>query len=251
MSFIDGAWRLGFDSRVYNDGLGELRISGTGPGDETMVADQIIEMSEGPPTTVPAVGDMRYVRSAPGVVYRHDHFHFLDFERYELRLPDSDQTLVKDEKTGFCLANNAFPSNVCGLNQPELTSIQEGLPPGGSDLYSRNVEGQYITLDPVTVPAGDYLLVHRVNPTGALLEANPENDAASVRLQITWSSGGAPSVLVTNRCAASINCPALPPGPDPPPEPAPAPQPQPQQPAADPESGAAAPRPVPPTVALR
>jgi hypothetical protein len=249
LSLISGAWRLGFDSKVYNDGPGYLKINGTGPGDETMVADQMIQMSDGSTTTVPAVGDMRYVRSAPGAAYPHNHFHFLDFERYELRLPDSAQTVVKDEKTGFCLAD-AFTSNLCGRDHPELTSVQEGIAVNGWDQYSRYVEGQYITIDPVTVPAGDYLLVHRVNPTGAFAEANPGNDAASLRLQISWSSTGAPSVTVTNTCAASVDCPAPPPVLDPPPPPAGGPEQQQQdepaaqeQPAAD--SAAATPIPVP------
>jgi hypothetical protein len=250
MTLIDGAWRLGFDSKVFNDGPGFLRISGTGPGDETMVADQLIEMSDGTTTTVPAVGDLRYVRSPAGAAYPHNHFHFLDFERYELRLPDSGQTLVKDEKTGFCLAN-AFTSDLCGRNHPELTSLEEGLSAGSYDMYSRNVEGQYITLDPVTVPAGDYLLVHRVNPTAAFAEANAANDAASVRLQISWTANGTPSATVTNRCAASVTCAAPPPSADPPPSPETQPQPQQQpqqQPAGDPEQVTAAaplPEPVP------
>jgi hypothetical protein len=245
MSFISGAWRLGFDSKVFNDGPGYLKISGTGIGDGTMAADQILQMSDGTTTTVPAVGDLRYVVSPT-----HNHFHFLDFERYELRLPDSRQTLLKDEKTGFCLAS-AFTSDVCGANQPGLTSVQEGLAVGGSDLYSRYVEGQYITLDPVTVPAGDYLLVHRVNPTGAFAEANPANDVASVRLQITWSSSGVPDATVTNKCSASVDCP--PPVADPPPVPEPQPQPQPQpqqQPPSDPEPVAPATTPVPETVPI-
>jgi hypothetical protein len=241
ISLIGGAWRLGFDSRVFNDGPGYLKISGTGSGDGTMVADQIIQMSDGTTTTVPAVGDLRYVENPT-----HRHFHFLDFERYELRLPDSDQTLLKDEKTGFCLAN-AFTSDICGRDKPTLTSVEEGLAVGGSDLYSRYVEGQYITIDPATVPAGDYLLVHRVNPNGALAEANPANDAASVRLQITWSSGGTPSATVTNKCEASIDCPAPPPAPDPPPVPEPQPQ---QQTAAGPEPVAAATAPAPETVPI-
>jgi hypothetical protein len=244
ISLIDGAWRLGFDSKVYNDGPGYLRIRGTGPGDETMVADQIIQMSDGTTTTVQAVGDMRYVRSAPGATFPHNHFHFLDFERYELRLPDSDQTLVKDEKTGFCLAD-AFTPDHCGRDKPGLTSVEEGIAVTGSDMYSRNVEGQYITLDPATVPAGDYLLVHRVNPTGAFAEANPANDAASVRLQVNWSADGTPSATVTNRCAATVTCPAPPPSAEPPPTPEAHPQ---QQPVADPEPVTAAtplPAPVP------
>jgi hypothetical protein len=253
LSLIDGAWRLGFDSTVTNDGPGFLKISGTGPGDETMVADQIIQMSDGTTTTVPAIGNLKYVRSPLGAAYPHNHFHFLDFERYELRLPGSGQTLVKDEKTGFCLAN-AFTTDLCGRNHPELTSVEEGLSVHGWDTYGSNVEGQYITIDPVSVPTGDYVLVHRVNPTGAFAELDPSNDAASVRLNIIWSSGGAPTATVTNKCYSS-DCPAPPPAADPPPasEPAPPPEAQPpqqQQSTADPQQPAAAARPPEPVPIL-
>jgi hypothetical protein len=229
MTLIGDAWRLGFDSKVFNDGPGYLKIRGTGPGDGTMVADQIIQMSDGTTTTVPAIGNLLYVTSPADATYPHNHFHFLDFERYELRLPDSDQTLVKDEKTGFCLAS-AFTPDLCGGDQPDLTSVEEGIAVNGYDLYTRNVEGQYITLDPVTVPAGEYLLVHRVNPTGAFAETNLANDAASMRLKIKWNSTGTPTVTITNTCRASVACPA----PGAAPEPPPASEPQ-EQAAADPE----------------
>jgi hypothetical protein len=193
---------------------------------------------------VPGIGKLKYVLSPPDAPYPHNHFHFLDFERYELRLPDSNQTILKDEKTGFCLAD-AFTSDTCGHDKPWLTSVEEGISVNGSDTYIRNVEGQYITIDAMTVPAGDYLLVHRVNPTGAFAETNSANDAASVRLQISWSSDGTPTATVTNKCSASITCPAPPPKPPTVP-PQPQEQQQPQQSAAgEPEPTTASPLPQP------
>lgn len=209
---LDGGgseWRLGFASEVHNDGPGYLKITGNGPGDETMVADQIVQMSDGTATTVPDIGDMRYVRG------NHNHFHLLDFERYELRsVTDPDTTIVRDQKTGFCLAN-AFTSDVCGRDNPTLTTVSEGIAAGGSDTYLGYLEGQYLVIDQATTPDGDYLLVNRVNPTGALLENDASDNAASLRIHIAWDSTGTPAVTITNRCLAAIYCPPSPPPADP------------------------------------
>lgn len=243
---VDGTWQLGFSSQVANDGPGYLKITGNGAGDGTMVADQIVQMSDGSQSTVPGVGPMAYVYS-PG----HQHWHFLDFERYELRSPDApDDTIVRDQKTGFCLAN-AFTDDICGRNHPEYTTVSEGLAVGGSDTYLAYLEGQSIPLDPATTPSGDYLLVNRVNPIGALLETDHSDNASTVRLQLTWSAGQ-PNIAITNSCPGQIPCPAPPPKPDPDPLPDPPPPvssdqpplPSQQQPPAA-ESGAQLPQPVP------
>lgn len=238
---IGAEWRLGFASEVANDGPGYLKIVGNGPGNESMVADQIVQMSDGSTMTVAAVGDMAYVRG------NHNHFHLLDFERYEIRRADDPgNAIVRDQKTGFCLAN-AFTADICGRDQPTLTTVSEGISAGGSDKYLGYLEGQYLVLDPGTTPDGDYLLVNRVNPTGALLDLDPSDNAASLRVQLAWTNG-TPVVTITNSCPAQIDCPAPPPKPDPepnrPPPPGQAPpqqQPQDQQPPAE----AAAPIPDP------
>jgi hypothetical protein len=175
---ISGTWRLGFATEVTNDGPGYLKITGDGPGDAPMVADQIVQMSDGSSTTRAGIGEMHYVIGGG-----HEHWHLLDFERYELRrAADPGIPILRDQKTGFCL-NDAFTSDLCGRNHPELTSVSEGIAAGGSDVYLGYLEGQYIPIDSATVPAGDYLLVNRVNPAGALLDGDAGDDAASVRIR--------------------------------------------------------------------
>jgi hypothetical protein len=96
---VGGTWRLGFASEAMNDGPGYLKITGNGRGNAPMVADQVVQMSDGS-STAPAVGEMHHVIGGG-----HEHWHLLDFERYELRsASDSARTIVKDQKTGFCLA---------------------------------------------------------------------------------------------------------------------------------------------------
>jgi Lysyl oxidase len=233
VSQVDGTWLLGFSSKVANDGPGYLKITGNGIGDGTMTADQIVQMTDGSSTTVSGIGQMAYVYSAG-----HQHWHLLDFERYELRDPDNPgDTIVRDQKTGFCLAN-AFTNDICGRNHPEFTTVSEVLAVGGTDTYLAYLEGQSIPLDPATTPTGDYLLVNRVNPTGALLEADPSDNASSVRLHLEWSSGQ-PAITITNSCPGTIACAAPPPQPDPDPGPGP------QQPPADQQPPASDPQPAP------
>ena len=205
-----------------------------------MQADQVIQMDDATSTTLPGVGTMHYVNGGG-----HEHWHLLDFERYELRTADSSQTLVHDQKTGFCLAA-AFTSTECGRDHPELTSVEEGIRPGQSDRYLAYLEGQYLPLDPVTVPDGDYLLVHRVNPTGALREANPDNDAATLRVTVTWASAtGTPSVTIVNSCLGSVQCAPPTTPPTPPADPLSAPGAEQAAPAPGPAVPAPDPQPVP------
>ena len=78
--------RLGFASAVSNIGDGPLIISGRRElSADTMTADQLIERSGAPMAVVEGVGRLRYVQSRD-----HEHWHLLDFERYELRLVGGD-----------------------------------------------------------------------------------------------------------------------------------------------------------------
>ncbi|HYZ29028.1 MAG TPA: lysyl oxidase family protein, partial [Thermoleophilaceae bacterium] len=201
---IKGAWLIGFASAVWDEGPGYLKISGNGPGNGPMVADQYVQMSDGTETKVPRVGELIYAVSPT-----HQHWHFKDFMRYELRRASNpDKAILRDHKTGFCLGN-AFTRDNCGRNHPELTKITVGFNPNGYDEYPGFVEGQTLPLTEKTTPDGDYLLVNRVNAAGTLHEANPANNAASVRMRVRWSSGK-PSIRLMQTCEASIACPAAP-----------------------------------------
>ena len=123
-------WRLGFDSAVRNIGAGPLIIDGERPTSvETMTAEQVVVHEGGLRTVVTGVGRLRYVRSRD-----HRHWHLLGFDRYELRRANSDEPVVADRKSGFCLgdrypvrtrdvpakpAKPVFKSR-CGLEQVNL-----------------------------------------------------------------------------------------------------------------------------------
>ena len=75
---------------------------------------------------------------------------------------------------------------------------------GYGDDYSAFLEGQSLPVG--DLPAGEYVLVHRVNTDGGLHEGTLANNAASVRIALRWRDGR-PSVLRLARCPDSDRCP--------------------------------------------
>jgi hypothetical protein len=208
-------YRLGFRSAVRNIGAGPLNIAGHRPdrGPDTMVADQAVEQDGAPQQLVRGVGRLRYVVSPD-----HRHWHLLGFEHYELANAGG-KTLVRDRKTGFCLGDRyavtdvALPARApakryrsrCGLGEPALLGIGEGISVGYGDDYVANLEGQYLPL--TGLPDGRYELIHRVNADRRLRESRYDNDAASVLLSVRWHSG-VPRVDLLATCPDSARCPA-------------------------------------------
>lgn len=200
-----GAHHLVFLSAVDNVGEGPLVVEGRRAtrSDETMSVEQTVRRSDGSSSSFPVEAELRYVSSET-----HAHWHFLDFERYELRRAADGKLVAPDLKTGFCLGDRfdspgelpnepgqAVWTQECGRQSPGLLRIREGISPGYGDDYVPTLEGQYIVLD--GVPAGRYRLVHRVNPTRALREADYSNNSASVLLDLTWRDGE-PTITVTD-----------------------------------------------------
>jgi hypothetical protein len=208
-----GGWRLGFDSAVRNVGSGPLIIDGARPeGVETMSADQVIVNEGSPRTVVPGVGELRYVRSRD-----HRHWHLLGFDRYELRRAGTGETVVADRKTGFCLGDR-YPVRTlplvgkpldpvyrsrCGLDQPGLLGIREGISVGYGDDYAANLEGQYLPLKGLR--PGRYVLVHVANADRRIVESTYENNASSVLLRLR-RRGGAPKMRILGVCPDTEHC---------------------------------------------
>jgi glucose/arabinose dehydrogenase len=204
---------LGFASAVSNVGDGPLIIDGRRSGADaaSMVADQVIVRDGEPQEVVPGVGELRYVVSPD-----HRHWHLLGFDRYQLRRAGRRRAVVSDRKTGFCLgdryaASNRPPSaptepvytSRCGLADPGLVGIREGISVGYGDDYKANLEGQYLPL--TGLRAGRYVLVHRANSDRHLRELDYGNNAASLLLQLRWR-GGQPQVRVLKQCPGTDRC---------------------------------------------
>jgi hypothetical protein len=220
-AIVDGrkSYRLGFRSAVRNIGVGPLIVEGarTNPEVPDMRVDQIIERTRGPKGVVPDVGRMRYTISPD-----HRHWHYLQFDRYEIRRSElrhagSRDSIVTDRKTGFCLGDryratkHALPgaprepvfTGRCGLENPELMNMREGISVGYGDDYSAFLEGQDLPLD--GLPDGRYVLVHRVNANEHLRELSYANNAASVLIDLRWRDEK-PYVSVLATCPDTDRC---------------------------------------------
>jgi hypothetical protein len=210
------SYLLTFASAVDNVGSGPLLIEGERPDVSTaaMAVTQLVRRTDGSTRVLPVRAHIHYVREES-----HEHWHLLGFESYELRRAANDELVRPDQKTGFCLGDryrtddsttlpNEPPRPVwteeCGRNEPGLLSVAQGISPGYGDDYVPRLEGQYV--DVTSVPAGRYLLVHRVNPDGVLEEETLSNNAASALIRIRRDTGDIPTVSVLARCPASDSC---------------------------------------------
>ena len=180
-----------------------------------MRAAQVVELAGGGHRPYSDIGFMRYFTSA-----EHNHWHFLGYERYELRRADGT-VLVRDHKAGFCFRDNAarrvtatFPASrprpsswtAAARTSRARSPSRPGSSVGSLDWYPAFFHGQY--LDVTGVPAGRYDLVHRVNVRWGLRERSYANDAASIAIRLGWPRGrsAAPAVQLLRRCPGRDRC---------------------------------------------
>jgi hypothetical protein len=206
---------LGFESAAANLGDGPLIVVGRrGRGEAEMRLRQRIERSDGAARTVPLRATLQYVHSRD-----HAHWHVRGFMRYQLRSAAGTR-VADDRKTGFCLgdryraagalpdrAPNARYRDRCGRGAPGLITIVEGISIGWGDNYVAHLEGQELEL--TGLPAGRYVLVHRVNPTRDLREIDYSDNVASMAIDVSWRRGGKlpPAIDVVARCPQTPICP--------------------------------------------
>jgi Lysyl oxidase/WD40-like Beta Propeller Repeat len=214
---MGGRYLLGFTSANDNVGLGPLSIVATRPSRAvpTMRASQRVRLIGGGAKTYPGVGFLRFTVAPP-----HEHWHLMDFQRYELRRTSDHSLVVADRKSGFCLADHwghlagrvpgrphhgVFMSN-CKQFEPDALSVEQGTSVGYTDRYPAYFHGQ--NLDVTHVHAGTYVLVHRTNGEMLLRELRYENNAASLRVRLSWprGRGNRPAIRVLRSCPDSEWC---------------------------------------------
>lgn len=211
-------FRLGFASAVDNVGAGPLLIVARRGSrtESTMTATQVVQRSDGSSASYPRAGTVRYVRSET-----HRHWHLLAFDRYEVRRVNGYALVRPDRKTGFCLGDRyetsrsvdlpgeprkAIWTEECGKSRPRLLTVREGISVGYGDDYKPTLEGQYF--DVTRLPAGRYLIVHRVNVDHRLRESDYSNNASSLVFDLRWPNGfgESPRIDVLRRCPNSALC---------------------------------------------
>jgi len=171
-------------------------------------------MSDGTTVTKANAGRLRFNRFPD-----HAHWHFVDFERYELRT-SAGKVVRKSRKaaSGFCLGDRYLVGpepqqptrpefdDDCGRGEPNLLSLYTGISIMWADDYAPHLEGQNIDISGVR--AGTYTLMHRVNPSRGLSESNYANNSSSVRVRVSYPNGRkrAPKVAVTKKCPGAARC---------------------------------------------
>ena len=203
---------FGFASAASNVGDGPLSVLGKRAtvAEPRMRLVQNIQRSNGSTRTTPVAATLSYVTSLD-----HSHWHLLGFMRYELRAAAGGRVL-RDKKTGFCLGDRfRSPSAIggtarfteeCGKNRPKLLRLREGISVGYGDDYKPHLEGQ--EFDITALPAGRYILVHRVNPRRQLVESDYGNNVASIAFDLSWPRGRQqpPRIDVVARCPGTATC---------------------------------------------
>lgn len=208
---------LGFASATDNVGEGPVTIVASRPDRRTptMRASQRVRLANGSARTYPRIGILRYVTSAS-----HSHWHLMGFQRFELRRTEDNALVVRDRKSGFCLADHygEAPGRLlfrvsrpvfeddCLRGEPDALAVDQGTSVGYTDRYPSHFHGQ--NLDVTGVPAGDYVLVHRANSDLRITELRYTNNAASLAIRLSWPRGRTrrPSVRVLAVCPASDRC---------------------------------------------
>jgi hypothetical protein len=216
ISVSERRFLLGFTSATDNVGRGPIWIRGRrpSPAHGPMSANQLIRLVGGGVRVVRDVGLIRYTWSPS-----HSHWHLLRFQSYELRRASDYRLLVRDRKSGFCLADHwglarhrvrgftgaHFLGN-CGQGRPDLLSVEQGTSIGYTDRYPAHFHGQNV--DVTGLPPGIYVLVHRADPLGRLRERTRTNNSASARIRLTWPNGHSrpPRVAVLRRCESRERC---------------------------------------------
>jgi lysyl oxidase/WD40 repeat protein len=213
----NGRFKLGFVSTVDNVGRGPIWIVGSRPSTATpiMYATQLVALRGRGRRAYPNVGILRYTLSP-----EHSHWHYLRYETYELRRGGDFTLVVRDHKSGFCLADHyglaarrvrvarARFLGSCARGHPEALWVEQGSSVGYTDRYPADYHGQ--NLDVTGVRAGTYWLVHRANPFGGIHELTRANDNASVLIRLRWRHGRRqePAVNVLRICEGAERCPA-------------------------------------------
>ena len=106
---------------------------------------------------------------------KHDHWHFEDFARYELKRVHTDEVLRSAEKVSFCLTDTGTFGDVPGTTTDRFyracdADVTMGLSVGWFDLYGWSLAGQELSIR--GVEDGRYASRMTVDPADHIEESN-------------------------------------------------------------------------------
>lgn len=209
-----GAIYLTFNAGFANVGKGPLVLRGHrgSEAEPTMTVDQVVSLDDGGETARPGVGNFAYDEELR-------RWGFAPFISYELR-PVGGKIVGRGPDVGFCVVDTreadrrkTYPGQPpekvyrdCGKGRPgmHLLELEVGISVGWMNWHKAGKGGQLI--DITDLPAGKYVLAHRVNTSGALAEESTKNNASSVLLSLERPNGGPPTVEVLRECPNSGKC---------------------------------------------
>ena len=129
----------------------------------------------------------------------HQHWHFQNFARYELRRASDGELVSLADKVSFCMMDSA---PVRPTRTPETLLAHplyygcdlgtQGISAGWADIYSAGLPGQQLSI--AGLPDGDYDLVTVADPAGLILETD-DSDNASVR-RVRLSNRGTKATVI-------------------------------------------------------
>jgi hypothetical protein len=195
----DGRSFLAFAATIWSSGPSPMVVEGyRRPGSDVMDAFEYFYDGDTAVSKAP-VGTFEY-DTRKG----HHHWHMEQFARYSLLNADQSEAVLS-EKQSFCLA----PTDAIDLTQPnadwsptwyggsdglstacggsDAIWIREVLPVGWGDTYYQWVGGQ--SFDITGLPNGRYYVKVAANPTGSMIETDPNNNPSLRRVILRGTRG--------------------------------------------------------------
>ncbi len=177
---------LRFDGFVHNRGLGafEMRGSQRVGTDMTLTVQRVYRddatFFDDPSRDPPIIWEPED---------GHAHWHLMNAARYSLWSLDQTAEVAPAMKVGFCLVDlgriethgptsaqyTTSGNNFCGQNQPNASSVFEGVSAGWRDVYGRTLAFQWV--DVTHTQPGTYWLRSEVDPDDYVRESNEVNAA--------------------------------------------------------------------------
>ncbi|GGR51965.1 hypothetical protein J2S40_000601 [Nocardioides luteus] len=195
-----GTDRLNFAANEWNAGPAPMIVEGFRRGTAPMMDAYQMFYRDGKQVGMKRTGTMEF-HEAP----EHNHWHFLDFAKYEL-VDAEDEVVSTSGKQSWCLTpTDPVDLNVKGATlRPGQTGLEsacgaksalwlrESLPTGWGDTYDQT-QTQAFDLSKVT--NGTYRIKVTVNPDGNLYERTRSNNV-SYRTVVIGGKAGARTVEV-------------------------------------------------------